>query len=566
MTLEATVPNSHENHSELHAHLTPLKSFVIGGSDRSVWIAMGGALLVLFLVCVNLAGLLLAKSFGRTHEIAVRKALGASRLDLFRQFAMEGMLLTAAGGVLGFLAAHAGVRAFVLAAPVDIPRLQSVMVDRNVLLFSLLAAMVTGLLISLVPALRLIPKEAFGALKWMGPTSSASRPVSRMQQGLTIAQFALCTVLLIAAVLIGRSFLRVLSANRGMNQAHVLALDILPPDHYSDNTKRKELFQRIVQGVAAYPGVEAAGIVNALPLTGAKWGQGFHFVEFPQALGQHPNANFRFVSPGYFPALRLPLLAGRYLTDSDAGKHLVLISALVARQLPPGENAVGQHIRWYCPGQKAETISEVAGIVADVRSEADQQAPFMLYVPYWEFPPWGVSLVVRTHADASATARGIQKVIRHIDSEIATPPAKTLQQVLSEAVAPRRLLTLLGLLFAGSALLLAALGLYGLVALTVSQRTREIGIRIAVGAQAQQIFRLLITQSLRLALAGVALGLLCALAANRALTSLLYEVKPGDPATLLLVCGLLVLVGLLAGCGPARRAMKVDPLTALKWE
>ncbi len=231
--LEATIPESNGNHSELRAHLTRLKNFVIGGSDRSLWIAMGGAVLVLFLVCINLAGLLLAKSFGRTHEIAVRKALGASRLDLFRQFAMEGMLLTAVGGVLGFLAAHAGVRAFVLTAPVDIPRLQSVTVDRNVLLFSLLAAMVTGLLISLVPALRLIPKEAFGALKWMGPTSSASRPVSRMQQGLTIAQFALCTVLLISAVLIGRSFLRVLSANQGMNQAHVLALDILPPDHYS---------------------------------------------------------------------------------------------------------------------------------------------------------------------------------------------------------------------------------------------------------------------------------------------------------------------------------------------
>jgi predicted permease len=553
--IEYRVAKNASSVARLWVELKPLKTSITRFVGERLWICMSGAALVLLLVCVNLAGLLLARNAARAHEVALRTALGAGRFDLLRQFTLEALLLAAAGGLLGTCAGYWGVRALRFSAPIDIPRLQLATIDGRILLFSIAATFVTCLLFSLLPSWQLAS----------GGYARLSHPVSRTHRMLAISQVALCTILLISALLIARSFLRVWQSNQAMNEPHVLTLDLATSSsRFEDSAVRRRVFTRIVAEAATYPGVEAAGIASTLPLTGDAWNSSVRFLEYGRSSPDHPLANFRFVSPGYTRAIGLPLMEGRHLSDSDSGKHFVLISERLAHQLPANLNPVGMHVQWRSPIGQNDTISEIAGVVKDVRIRADQQPPFLLYIPYWEWPPWSPSLVLRTRGNPSAIASGMRNMIRHIDSEIAVPRVQAMSDILSTAVAPRRFMTLLGLLFAGSATFLAALGLYGLIALSASQRTREIGIRLAVGAQSTQILQILLSESFKLALVGLTAGLACAWMTSRLLTSLLYDVKPADPITYLSVSAGLLLVSLLAACAPARRAMQTDPMAALK--
>jgi hypothetical protein len=260
------------------------------------------------------------------------------------------------------------------------------------------------------------------------------------------------------------------------------------------------------------------------------------------------------------------LIGGRFLTRLDYGHPLILISKRLANTLPRGVNAVGAHVYWTPPGSKAPVLQEVVGVVADVRAMPQEQAPYMVYVPYWEWPPWAISLVVRTNRDARAVAAGLQEVIRRTDNQIAIPHVESLSDILNESTAARRFVTSLGLLFALSATLLAAIGLYGLLSLSASQRTREIGIRMALGAQAHEIFRMFLSEGSTLALAGLGCGVACAWGVTRLLRAFLYEVKPTDLWTFVSVCAGLLAVAALASFAPARRAARIDPVTALKWE
>lgn len=497
----------------------------------------------------------------------MRVALGASRTDIVRQFLIEALILSAAGGVCGVAAAYWGVRVLVRAAPVEIPRLPSIAIDSRVLLFSAAITVTAAVVFSLVPALWLSRRSSARAVKAACPTTTANRAISRIHQALATTEIAFCTVLLVSAILLAQSLVRVLRANAWGNVSHVLTLGFsAPPSHYQDASRRAQLITTVVESARNSPGVEAAGITTALPFQGQMWGNDVNFKEAPQTEKERPNADWRFVSPDYFRAAGVGLVSGRFLTDSDYGHPRILISKRLAKELPHGVSALGAHIYWTSPDSKTSVLYEVIGVVADVRAMPEEQAPHMVYVPYWQWPPWKISLVVRTHGDVRAIAGSLQQLIRRTDSQIAIPHVESLRDILNESTAARRFVTSLGLLFALSATLLAAIGLYGLLSLSASQRTREIGVRMALGAQTNGIFRMFLSEAAVLAVVGLGCGVACACAVTRLLRAFLYEVKPTDLTTFVCVCAGLLAVAALASYGPARRAARVDPVIALKWD
>jgi len=553
--------------THLRADLAPLKAAVVGPAEKYLWMVMGGSAILLLLICVNLAGLMIAKTTGRTHEVALRTALGASRMDIVRQFLLEGLLLASAGGSLGLSGAYAGIRLLVAAAPVTIPRLESIAVNSHALLFNCAAALGAGVFFSLLPVARMATGASSGALKTTGPTASAGRSVSRIHQSLAAFEIALCTLLLVTALLLAQSLARVLGANRWANVEHVITLSLsAPPKNYQKPADRLRLYSRLLETVRNSPGIATAGVVNVLPFTGKMWSADVRFQEIPKPSTEAILADWRFVSPEYFRAIGLPLSVGSYFGDSESGRHLAILSEGLARQLPAGLNPITTHISWRLPVSGQTVTLEVVGVVQDARTTPDEHPPRTIYVPYWEWPPWQVSLAVRTAANPRTVALGVQRIIRQMDSSIATPLPATMHEVLSQAVAPRRFATLLGLAFALSATFLAALGLYGLISLAGSQRIREIGIRIALGAEAGSIFWMMTSQALALATIGLMVGTAAAYAAARTLAAFLYEVKPSDPLTFGAVCASLLAISLLASYAPARRATRVDPIVALRYE
>jgi predicted permease len=560
----------HDPHADgavLRGDLLPLKTAIVSATNKTLWMLMAGAGIVLLIVCVNLASLLLARSMSRTHEVAVRAALGATRWNLLRQFLTEGVLLVAAGGSLGLFLAVEGLRSIVHSAPVSIPRLNSIHVDSQVLLFSLAVSLAAGLLFSFLPALRLSGTQPANALKSSATTTSGARATARARDILAAAEVALCTVLLVAALMLAASLARVLKANSWLEVRHTLAVDLIaPPNEYGTQAKLQRLYDSLLRRVKALPGVGAAGFSSALPVRGEMWGQSFDFQEAPQPEDKQTNANVRFASPEYFQAIGIPVVNGRFFAASDEGQDEVILSKGFARQALPGRNPIGMHLRWRPPGAGKTLFCRVTGIVADARTEADKQAPPIVYFPYWVWSPNEISLVVGTTADPRTAATDVRQTIKRLDSQIAIPREETLRNVLSAAVAPRRFVVSLALLFAGFATFLAALGLYGVISLSVAQRTHEIGIRIALGARRADVLRMVLAKGLKLSVAGVGVGLACALPLTRLITSLLYGVRPTDPMTLATACIALAAVTVLASYLPARRATKVDPLVALRYE
>ncbi|HTV56596.1 MAG TPA: ABC transporter permease [Terriglobia bacterium] len=560
----------HDPHADgafLRGDLLPLKTAIVSATDKTLWMLMAGAGLVLLIVCVNLASLLLARSMGRTHEVAVRAALGATRWNLLRQFLTEGVPLVIAGGAMGVLLAMEGLRTIIHSAPVSIPRLDSIHVDSQVLLFSLAVSLAACLLFSLLPGLRLSRTQPADALKSAANTTTGARTAARLRDVLAGAEVSLCTVLLVAALLLVQSLARVLKENSWLAIQHALAVDLIaPPNEYGTQPKLKQLYDKLLRRVKSLPGVRAAGFSSALPLRGEMWGNSVDFQESPLPAQKQVNANFRFVSPEYFKAIGLPLVRGRFFTQSDEGQDEVVISEAVAREALPGRNPIGMHLRWHIPYTAKPLFCRVTGVVADARAEADQQAPPVVYFPYWVWGTNEISLVVRTTADPGSAATDVREAIRRLDSQIAVPREETLQDVVSEAVAPRRFVVSLAILFAGFATFLAALGLYGVIALSVAQRTQEIGIRMALGARRRDVLRMVLVKGLKLSLAGIGIGLACAIPLTRLITSLLYGVRSTDPVTLATVCILLAGMAVFASYIPARRATRVDPLVALRYE
>ena len=508
----------------------------------------------------------------REREVAVRSALGAGRRRLGRQFLTESLLLALAGGVLGLCLASWGVGALAAQAPADLPRAADIQLDLRVLGFTFAVSILTGLLFGMVPAWRSARTPLTLALNEGGRGSGGPRR-QRARSVLIVAEVAISMVLLVGAGLLLRSLDRILHVDPGFDPDGVLTASIrLPESKYASAQSYAALYERLVARVAALPGVQAAGIATPLPVNNDVWGTSFVRLDRPEpAPGERVSAHYKSVTPGYFAALRIPLRAGRLLDDRDrrGAARAILVSQALARRAFPDEDPLGKQVRFGVSVDDTDEGAawEIVGVVADTvvnRLEDEPQPAF--YVSAWHQPIEGTSLVVRSAGDPLSLAEALRREVQALDPELPVHRIRTMSELVSASVAQRRFQALLLAAFAGVGLALAAIGLYGVMAFSVSQRTREIGIRMALGAPGRGVLRLVIGQGLALVIVGVALGLAVALAFSRVLAGLLFRVSATDPAIFAIVPALLLLTALVASYPPARRATRVDPLTALRCE
>jgi putative ABC transport system permease protein len=560
----------------LYATLTPLKTEIAGSIRKALWMLTVAAALVLLIVCANLANLLLTKNSKRIREVALRSVFGASHWRLVRQFLTETLVLASGGACLGLLIAKGGLWLLVGNAPVGIPRMDEIRLDSIVLWFALTITILAALVFGLLPSLRAPRVSIADALKSSGPTMSASRQGARLRAGLVIGEIALCAALLPACLLLVKSLRHVVLANQWMNEEHVIAADLVVQMSFSHPTndnflhafnERNRIFTSIEETVRQLPGVESAGFTSTLPLQGQGWGDAINFQEMPLPEAEQPAGEFRFVTPGYFPAVGLSLVKGQFITEADRGQSVAMISESVARKVLGGRDPLGMHV--YCSNftfGPEKKWCRVVGEVADVRAESDQAATLAVYFPLWLNSQVSETLVVRTKMDPTAATSAIRQAIWRVDPELAIPQEKTLKTILARAEAPRRYETSLVTLFALCAVLLAMLGLYAVISYSVTQRGHEIGVRMALGARRSDVLHMVIREAMLLATIGIAAGIAGALALTRFLRTLLFEIRPTDPATFASVAILLLTVALAACYIPARRAMRVEPMVALRYE
>ncbi len=552
----------------LYAILTPLKTTIVGPADQALGVLAAAAAALLLIICVNLANLLLVKNAGRSHEVALRSALGATPRRLTRQVLTEGFLLAAAGAALGLLVASWGLDLLVRNAPVGIPRVDGIRMDPRVLAFTLGISLVACLFFALLPALRLARVRPVEALKSSGPTVSGAKASARLRGALVIGEIAMCGALLAGALLLIASLGNVVKANNWMDEQHVLAVNVMAPHAmygYSDPrviAQRAQFFSDVQQKVEALPGVRMAGFTSHLPLQGSDWENGIIFREAPRSEAETPIGEYRFVSPGYFQAVGLPLIKGRFLGEGDRGLKVALISESVAQSMLPGRDPIGMHLN----ARDGRGWLRVIGVVGNSRTASDKPATLALYLPIWLLSRDSEFLCVRTAMDPRGAAAAIRRAVSSVSPLAAVSSEQTLKTIVQISEAPRRYETFLGALFALCAVFLSALGLYGVISYSVRQRTQEIGIRMALGARREDVLKLVVAQGLKLALAGVGIGIAAGLGLTRFLSSLLYGVKPTDPLAFIAVALTLTAVALVACYIPARRATKVDPMVALRYE
>jgi putative ABC transport system permease protein len=560
--LEAAYPNSNKNTTAL---VTPLRERMTRDVRPSLLVLLGAVAFVLLIACANVANLMLARAAGRRKELAVRQALGATRWRVARQLLSESLLLGLAGGAAGLLLAL-WARDFLLGLlPENYAHLQlqdHVRLDPAVLLFTLGAALLVGLVFGLIPAWQASRPDVNEWLKEGGRGGDGSEH-RHTRALLVVAEVALSLVLLAGAALLVQSFVRLRRAELGFDPRGVVATNVsVPPAKYRDEPSRVEFIRRMQEQAAAAPGVEAVAVSSGLA---------FPYLYFPFNIEGRPMASdarvlYDSVSANYFRVLRARMKAGREFTELDrAGAPAVaIINETLARQYFPDGDALGQVISINYLGRRVRR--EVVGVVKDVsQGELGKVAP-QIYVPYQQQTWFGASLVVRAAGDAESVKREVQRAVWAVDKT--QPPAKfdAAEALLGKSLAEPRLYTVLLGAFAALAVLLAGVGIYGVMSYTVARRTREIGVRVALGAQAADVLRLVVGQGMRLALAGVGLGLLASFALTRLLAGLLYGVGASDPLTFAGVAALVALVALAACYVPARRATKVDPMVALRYE
>jgi predicted permease len=559
------------------AKLRPLHEEVTGAVRTPLFIIFGAVGLVLLIACANVANLLLARAAARGREMAVRAALGASRGRIIRQLLTESVLLALAGGTVGLLLALWGVDLLVALAPVGTPRIEEIGLDLRVVGFTCAVALATGVLFGLAPALQASKIDLNTALKESGRTASDGPRRQRLRGLLVAAEFALALMLLVSAGLLVKSYTRIQAVSPGFDPEHVLTMRLVLPDaKYKNLAAQRTFYASLFARLRVLPGVEAVGGNNLLPFGGGGGSRSMLIEGQPVPPGApHPEEQLRFVTPGYFATLRIPLLRGRDFSaeDTDTAPPVAVVSRALAARYWPGAEAVGKRIAYSGIGQGGTPKwIEIVGVVGDIkyRSLAEAERP-VIYVSAYQplftgftMPPLYVA--VRTQGDAAALAALVRREVASIDPEQPVASLKTMRARLAESVAQRRFQMMLLGLFAALALALASVGIYGVMAYSVAQRTHEIGVRIALGAQRRDVLRLVIGQALMLTLAGVGAGLLGALIATRLLTTLLYGVSANDPATFASVALFLITIALVASYIPARRATKVDPMIALRYE
>jgi len=549
-----------------YTNVIPLHEAIVGNVRLALYVLLGAVGFVLLIACANVANLLLARAASRQKEIAVRTALGATRTRIVRQLLTESVLLSLVGGALGLLLAMWGVELLVALLPPEAPRASEINLDGRVLGFTFAVSLLTGLVFGLAPALASSKPDLNDALKEGGRTAAGGFKRNRIRGLFVVAEVALALVLLIGAGLLIKSFMRLREVNPGFDPQNVLTMQLsVPKAKYPDNKQIAAFFQETLQRVGNVPGVTEAGAVSSLPLSGSGATRFFAIDGGPPTPpGQGPNAGYDVASPGFFGALKIPLLNGRDFTERDNADAppVVVINETMARRFWPGEDVIGKRLA--IGGQPWRTI---VGVVGDVRhSSLDAEPRPQMYFSYLQDTLPFMSLAVRTTTDPASMVAALRSEIHAIDKDQPVFAIKTMNEVLARSVSQRRLyMTLLGI-FAGIALLLAAVGIYGVMSYSVTQRTHEIGIRMALGARSSDVLRLVVGQGMTLALVGVVAGLIAALAMTRVIASLLYGVSATDPATFAIVSVVLTTVALLACYIPARRATKVDPMIALRHE
>lgn len=555
---------------------------------RGILLVVGGAVGVLLVIaCSNVANLLLVRATARRQEMAVRAALGASRWRLARQFITETILLTLAAGVLGVLLAFWGVDLIIGAYHGNLPQVGRIGVNPTVLMFTLAVCLLAGLLLGLVPALSSSHRQLQSDLQSAGRGKSTNRSSAYFRNFLIVSQVALTLMLLIGAGLLGRSFQRLLEVDPGFQPESAVAMTVsMPqPDDATAQRRLAQFYQQLLERLNGLPGVIAVGGMNALPMSG-DGANGTFIIEdgvkpaqTMDALsaqlnalagtGKTGDADYRVASAGYFAALNIPLVRGRLFQESDGpdAPHAALISETMARRFWPNDDPLGRQIQFGNMDGDLRLL-HVVGVVGDVRDDGlDAEARPIVYVNYFQRPTATAqfSFVLRGHGDAGAFTAAMRREARALNPEM---PAKfqTLREIVSASLDNRRFSMIMLGVFAGSALALAMVGLYGVMAYITSERTHEIGIRMALGAQRVDMLRMVLRQSFTLVLAGVVFGVLASIALTRLLSTMLYGVQTTDVLTYTGVVGLLAVAAALASYIPARRAMKVDPMVALRYE
>jgi putative ABC transport system permease protein len=551
------------------ATVVPLRDQLAGEIRPALLVLLGAVGFVLLIACVNVANLLLARAAGRHREIAIRSSIGAGRRRILRQLLTESLSLSLLGGLLGLLLARWSVQALVALSPANLLAADQVGVNLPVLAFTLILSILTGLVFGLVPALETSRVKLSVTLNEASRGNSGSARGRRMRDALIVAEVGLALVLLVGAGLMIRSFLRLQAVNPGFDAANLLTLRVsLPGPKYAEDPKVIAFHREAVSRLQTLPGVQSASAVQALPFADLGAATSFAIVGRPAPpLGEEPGTDVRVVDENYFKTMGIPVIAGRTFTEQEGkeARKVVVINQAMARRYFPGENPLGKSLVIDMMDDPPPT--EIIGVVGDARyANLDGELRPMIYWPIPQLPYNTMTYMLRTSGNAETLANAARREILAIDKDQPVSDIRTMESWLADSIARTRFGTTLLGAFAGLALILAAIGIYGVMSHSVAQRESEIGVRMALGAQARDVLRLVLRHGLSLVLVGVALGLLGALALTRVLGSLLYGVTATDPLTFAAIALLLTAVSWLACYLPARRATRVDPLTALRYE
>lgn len=579
-TISSRMSQDHRNvykSTGFSAKIYSLQEQIIGDARLALFVLLAAVGFVLLIACANVANLLIAKVAGRSKEVAIRSALGASRARIISQFLTESLLLASLGGAFGLMLAWWGVKVLVQLGPSDLPRLAEVNLDPRVLLFTTATSVLTGLLFGLVPALHASRPGLLETLKQGGRTSSERTP-RRLRGALVIAEFSLALVLLIGAVLMIRSFSKLHQVDPGFRPENLVTFRVvLPRAKYSTFQQQAAFYQQAMQRIGSTPGIVAAGATNILPFSGFSSDRSLLIEGRPVAPGEpHPDEQLRFISPNYFKAMGAPLLEGRDFTDRDASgtPRVAIVDQSMAERYWPSNSAVGKRIAYAGVRENKPEWIEIVGVAKNIKYEGvDSKDNPQIYLPCyqplftdinWRMPP--LFLVVRSASPIAGAIANIRAEVAAIDKDQPLSDVKTMQQRMGDSVARQFFSMLLLGLFATLAMVLALVGIYGIMSYSVSQRTNEIGVRLALGAQTRDIIKLVVREGMVLAVAGVLVGIAGAAALTRLMATLLFNVSALDPFTFAVVPILLAIVAFVACYVPARRATKVDPMVALRYE
>ena len=567
--IQQTYPAEFRSDINLSAVALPLGGQVVGKARTPLLLLLGAVAFVLLIGCINVTNLLLMRATDRQKEIAVRLALGASRTRLLFQLLTESMLLTLTGAALGLAFAHWITQTLLALMPADIPQVHPVELNLSVLGFTAGLAVLTGLIFGVLPALAINRDSVDATLREGGRGGTQARQHRRIREGLVIVEVALAMVLLVGAGLLLRSFQRVLETDPGFQPEHLLTASLnLPETQYKSGPQVQTFYQRLIVRLQQLPAVQMAGASTDLPLQA-----GWNHIFTPEGYQPPPGASLNFSNHSvilgrYLQTMGVPLLRGRYFSDQD-NEHstpVLIVSEAIAKHFWPHQDPIGKRLKWGPPESKDAWLT-IVGVVGDVKQgPLDVPTAPHTYQPFLQHPSPSLSVAIRASGEPTALASELRGAVWGLDPQLAVAQVRTMDQVIQRSTTPRRFNLLLLTGFASVALMLSAIGIYGVIAYSVVRRVREIGVRVALGAQRSDVLRLVVGQGLLLLLSGIVLGLLGAVALTRSLASFLYGIKATDPVTFACVAVLLAVVGLLASYIPARRATKIDPMIALRYE